>query len=455
MIGAREMRRCRCVFALLAASVFGSAVADADEARPKKRSVPALQKPIPGLQKPVPGLDAGDEGTVKTKPSLQKESDAAFTFFLNVKEQLVQQCIYRPSEVQVVTGSLNALARDLDPEFAPYFPEKMPKTFSEAFEKYQQALRKLWSTDAMEKRPLQEIVEQSVRAYCHTLDRYSDYDDLASSLREKALKKADYVGVGMTIERTAEGFGCYPFPGGPTDLAGCISGDRLLEVDGKSVRGRNAADVGSMFPGVAGTTVRVKVRHASDNKEEVLEVKRGPISTSFISVEQGNGRATVRLRWLTDATVKDLRTFLRATRPGQPLTIDFRGCHGGELQAAVAVAELFLPAGAIICTIETRAGKEVFRSANATPFRATPLIILQDKGTMSGAELVTVALVTSPEVRAESRGERSYGKGVVLSEVEVVGGGRLRYADGRIYGPHGEFWDGEGLPPSVEETRAK
>ncbi|MGB8166117.1 MAG: S41 family peptidase [Chthoniobacteraceae bacterium] len=385
----------------------------------------------------------------------QEESDSAFRLFLNIKEDLVQNCIYRPSDVKIVTGALNGLARELDPEFAPYFPETLSSTFPAAFDEYQKALRKLVRTKALGTRTLQDLVEQSLRAFCHTLDRYSDYDDHASSVREKALKKADYVGAGMTIERTAEGFGCFPFPGGPADLAGCISGDRLLEVDGKSVRGRNAADVGSMFPGAEGSTVRVKVRHASDRKEEVLEIKRGPISTSFISVEQGKGRATVRLRWLTEATVKDLRTFLRAARPDEPLTIDFRGCHGGELRAAVAVAEIFLPAGATICTIETRAGKEVFRSANATPFRAKPLIILQDKGTMSGAELVTVALVTSPEVRAESRGERSYGKGVTLSEVEVVGGGRLRYADGRIYGPHGEFWDGEGLPSSVEETRAK
>ncbi len=75
---------------------------------------------------------------------------------------------------------------------------------------------------------------------------------------------------------------------------------------------------------------------------------------------------------------------------------------------------------------------------------------------MSGAELVTTVLVTSSDVRAESRGERSYGKGVTLSEVEVSDGGdRLRFVDGRIYGPHGEFWDGEGLSPTTEETRPK
>ena len=29
------------------------------------------------------------------------------------------------------------------------------------------------------------------------------------------------------------------------------------------------------------------------------------------------------------------------------------------------------------------------------------------------------------------------------------------YVDGRLYGPNGEFWDGEGLNPTVEELRAK
>ncbi len=222
------------------------------------------------------------------------------------------------------------------------------------------------------------------------------------------------------------------------------------------MRGRTAVDVGVTFPGPEHSVVRMKVRHASDGKEEVLDVKRERIDAAFIAVESRPAGATVRLRWFNDETVKELRGFLRTLRAATPLTIDLRGCHGGELKAAIAVAELFVPAGALICKIESRAGPEVFRSANASPFRAKPLIILQDKGTMSGAELVTTVLVASPDVHAESRGERSYGKGVTLSEVEVTdGGGRLRFADGRIYGPHGEFWDGEGMSPTIEETRPK
>jgi len=384
----------------------------------------------------------------------QAESDQAFRIFLNVKEELVQRCVYQPTELAVLTGTLKALERELDPEFAPYFPQQLPANFAEAWPLAQKALRRLAEQPELESRTLQSLVEQGLRTYCRSLDRYSDYDDLAGYEMEVKLKSPPYVGVGMTIERTAEGFDLFPFPSGPADFAGCFPGDRLLEVDGKTVRGLGKIDVGAMFSGTAGSEVRVKVRRAFDRKEDILTVKRGPIEPAFISVEQEPTGPIVRLRRLTAATVRDLRVFLRTARPGTPLTLDLRGCPGGEFDAAIEIARLFLPAGSIICKVETRRGPEVFRSDNPRPFLARPLLILQNRGTMSGAELLTAALVTSPTIRATSLGERSYGKGVTLVESLVEsGGGRVRYAEGRIFGPRGEFWDGEGLAPTTEDRR--
>jgi carboxyl-terminal processing protease len=394
--------------------------------------------------------------TARAADFTQEESDAAFRIFLNVKQELVEHCIYKPGELAVLDGAMTALKRELDPEFAPLFPEKLEGNFGKAWVQSQNALRQIAARPELAGRTLKSLVEQALSAYCRTLDRYSEYDDLASYELEMKLKEPPLVGVGMTLDRTAEGFDLYPFPSGPADLAGCFPGDRLIEVDGKPVRGLSKVEVGAMFSGREGTAVKIKVRHQPEGRDEVLTMKREKVVTSFIRVEQQPGGPVVRLRWLTAATVKDLRTFLRTVKADTPLTLDFRGCHGGELAAAVSVAELFLPAGETICRVETRAGTEVFRSANPKPFRAKPLTILQNRGTMSGAELVTVALVTSPEVRAQSRGERSYGKGVTLSVVRVEGGGgRLGFADGRIYGPHGEFWDGEGLAPTAEDPRAR
>ncbi len=401
-------------------------------------------------------LAASALGGALAREPIQKEADSAFRIFLNVKEELVARCIYKPTEVAVLTGVLQALERELEPELAPYFPQKLDPSFPKAWQQAQKALIKLASLPELEKRTIKELVEQGLRGYVRTLDRYSEYDDLATYEREVALKSPPYVGVGMTLDRTLEGFDLYPFPTGPADLAGCFSGDRLIEVDGKPVRGLGTVEAGAMFSGPEHSEVKVKVRRAFDGQVEMVTMKREKIVSSFISVEQQNSGTVVRLRRFSAATVKDMRAFLLTAKSGQPLTIDLRNCHGGELEAAVAIAELFMPKDALVCKVETRSGSEVFRSANAKPFVARPLVLLQNKGTMSGAELVTVALVTSPTVRAESRGERSYGKGVTLVEVLVDdGGGRLRFADGRLSGPHGEFWDGEGLPPTTEDLRAK
>ncbi len=384
----------------------------------------------------------------------QAESDQAFRIFLNVKEHLVEECVYQPTALAVLTGTLKALERELDPEFAPYFPQQLPADFPKAFDRAQKSLRKLAAQPEMGTRTLQSLVEQGLRGYCRTLDRYSEYEDLAASEMERKLKSPAYVGVGMTLERNDLGFDLFPFPSGPADLAGIFPGDRLLEVDGRSVRGLGRLEAGAMFPGSLGTTVKVKVRRISGDKQEVVAIKRGNIAPESISVEQESTGPVVRLRRLVPATLDELRTFLRTARPGTPLTLDLRGCPGGEFKVAVAIAELFLPAKATICRLETRVRSETFPSANPSPFVAKPLIILQNRGTMSGAELITIALSASPAVRAETRGERSYGKGVTLS-VNVIenGGGQLRFADGRLLGPDGQTWDGEGLPPTVEDLR--
>lgn len=399
-------------------------------------------------------------GGVAVEPDAKRAAEEGFyedfRIFLNVKQQLVEQCIARPTEMDVVSGALQGLQRELDPELAPYFPERLPTNFQKAFDQYQRTIRKLAGQPELGGRTVKQLVEQSLRAYSRKLYRFSDYDDRDTVEREKALRKSVYSGVGMTLDRTMEGIDCYPFVGEPASIAGCVSGDRLIAVDGKPVRGLNVVDVGAMIAGPAGTVVELTLRRRFGGKEETLKVKRGKIMKSSIGVEMSGPVPTVRVGRLTMETVADLKEFLRTVKSGTPLTLDLRGCPGGELAAAVAIAELFTPAGSLICKVETRGGTDEFRSKNAAPFRAKPLVILQDKGTASGAELIIVALATHPAVQAETRGERSFGKGFTLADVEVAnGGGRLRFADGRIYGPHGELWDGEGLTPTTEDLRPR
>lgn len=398
---------------------------------------------------------AGGAGALAEKKLADLEP--AFRLFLQAQADILEISIYRPPEREIIRESLRGLERELGPKLAHFFPRDTGTTVQETWEAYVTTLRAL--ADAPETGlSLHQLVEKSLRAYCATLDRYSTYDDRVTVAQADRLKRADYVGVGVTLQEVKGGFACNPFPGGAADRAGLVAGDGLLAVDDKPVEGLSLMQVAVLTAGPADTEVRLRVRHA-DGVEEVIPVKREEFASSPIEVEQAGNEVRVALRRFTARTVQDLRALFRTLPPERAITLDLRGCPGGALQAAVDTASLFLPADTVICRLETRRGVETFVAQNAAAYRPSRLTLLQDGLTASGAEIVIVALLSHRPLHAESRGEQSYGKGVTLRPVEIsqpgLDGGVLTIADGKIYGPNREAWDGEGLSPTVEVEAKK
>jgi carboxyl-terminal processing protease len=190
-------------------------------------------------------------------------------------------------------------------------------------------------------------------------------------------------------------------------------------------------------------------------------VPKEPIKFSPVSVEQVGDAWQITLRDVSNRGVTDLREQLRSIGPAKALTLDLRGCPGGPVNFAVAIASMFLPADTIVAKLETLAGTETLRSNNSAPYRPAKLSILQDRFTGSAAEVIIAALLGYSPIKAQSYGEKTYGKGVTQRVIKVSGknhngetvveAGMLKITDSRIYGPNGEFWDGTGLPPSSGE----
>jgi carboxyl-terminal processing protease len=386
--------------------------------------------------------------------STKEERKAAWGIFQAAKDNIVAKCIYRPKPEDVVWGALAGLARELGPDKAKYFPEKMAGPIDEAMETYVGVMRTLEDNLHI---PLKTLVARSIRAYCRNLDRYSDYDDFETWARSNEAGKFDYVGTGMALfERPGQGFLLDPFPDSPAERAGIVSGDYLLEVNGISVKGMSKAEVFAACLGKEGTKVAIKVQHA-DQTVGTINVVREKMTTSPLRVEHtASGIQVACPGEITNQAVEDFRTLLRSERPGENLTIDFRGCPGGTVDAGVALASLFLPTDAIIGKLETVNGQEKLISTNKTPYHPSKLIILQDRFTASAAELIIAALVSNRGLSVETQGERTYGKGVTQRQVEIfaddngTAAGILLITDTRVYGPNNEVWDGEGLPPTAE-----
>jgi carboxyl-terminal processing protease len=118
------------------------------------------------------------------------------------------------------------------------------------------------------------------------------------------------------------------------------------------------------------------------------------------------------------------------------LILDLRGNPGGYLNAAIRVADEFLPKGKIIVfTKGLHRPKTVALSTSKGQLKHTDVAILINEGTASAAEIVTGALQDNDI--GVVIGRRSFGKGLVQEQMRLPDGSALRLTVARYYTPTG------------------
>lgn len=372
-----------------------------------------------------------------------------FELFLDARDNLVEHCIYRVTANDVVLGALRSLQKELGTDFNSSFPKNRPAD-EELAAAYIGTLRRIAdSKKAKEKGlTLRVLVERSVDTYCRTLDEYCEYMDADTARRLETAQKPDYVGIGITFRRTDAGFFCEPFPGSPADLAGITTDDQLLEIDRSPVGKMTLLEISGRLSGPAGSSVTLRLR-GKDGVEHSAPIKRTEMSATPLKYEEKAGVVQIAFRRINERAFVDLQAILQTLSAERELVLDFRRCPGGEFDQAVRIAELFLPEKTLIAKLETMRSTSPAYSRNRAPYRFKSITLLQDAFTASGAEIVIAALTAYPELqKVESRGQKSYGKGVTIRPILLPQGGILKVTDSRVYGPKNEFWHGVGLEPS-------
>lgn len=297
---------------------------------------------------------------------------------------------------------------------------------------------------------LLNLAERSLQAYCKQHDPYTRYICADDAELVQLMNKSTGSGIGMSINEKKEMIYCYPMPGSPAEAAGIKNGDRLLSVDGKSLDKKPLEYVASLIRGAPGTEVSLRVEHGF-GRIQTVKIKREALTTPAVLAQKKVSGQILRVRKFSNELLTETRAALKTMTQGSTLTLDFRGCPGGDLDAAIKFAEMFLDAGEPIVTVRMRGRPDEINTAGKPrEFGPAAIILLQDEGTASAAEMVIAALVNSPIAHAASQGSKTYGKGVMQSRIELKGGGVLMLTSGELIAPQGRGWDGIGLVPSLE-----
>jgi carboxyl-terminal processing protease len=301
----------------------------------------------------------------------------------------------------------------------------------------------------------QRLQDASVDALIAKLDDpYTDY--LSPEELEARRDRTDraYYGVGLQVaQRDEDVVVVRVYEDSPADREGVKAGDRIVSVDGEDAQGRTLDEVVSVIRGEEGTEVTIGVRTGDAPPRELTMTRariRVPAVDSRIVTRDGRKIGYIALaqfsRGATDA-LRDTVTSLRE-RGAQALVLDLRGDPGGLLDEAVGIAGAFLPKGSTVVVTEgLHSDRRVFRT-DADPVAGDlPLEVLVDRNSASASEIVAGALRDS--TRGRLVGERTFGKALVQSTIQLRNGGALKLTTQRYLTPSGYDLAKRGLPPAV------
>jgi carboxyl-terminal processing protease len=118
------------------------------------------------------------------------------------------------------------------------------------------------------------------------------------------------------------------------------------------------------------------------------------------------------------------------------LLLDLEGNGGGYMQAAVQIADEFLPKGDMIVYTDGRAtGHHDYRATQGGVFENGKLVILVDEYTASAAEIVSGAVQDNDCGLVVGR--RTFGKGLVQRPIDLPDGSMIRLTVAHYYTPAG------------------
>jgi len=251
-----------------------------------------------------------------------------------------------------------------------------------------------------------------------------------------------------------------PTYNGPVYKAGIRSYDRIIEVDGQPTTGKKTNEVVESLRGKAGTAVEITVTSPGSPEKRKVQIARADIDMPSVASELLPGKiGYIRLSSFSDATAKDLDAALRALekRGVAALILDLRSNPGGQLSAAVDVADKFLKDNKLIVYTEGRnkviAPREEFRTKDPTTHPDYPMIVLVNSQSASASEIVAGAL--QDHQRATLVGTRTYGKGSVQKLFPLratAGQSGLKLTIAKYYLPSGRSIHGKGVEPDVKVT---
>lgn len=288
-----------------------------------------------------------------------------------------------------------------------------------------------------------DLMKKAIDSMLESLDPYTTYIPESEIEDFRFMTTGQYGGIGAIISKRDDYvIVSEPYEGFPAHKAGLIAGDKLLEINHNSVKGKTTEDVSKVLKGQPNTTVNVLVERVGVEKPFELTLTREEVKVKSVPYYGmvSDGIGYVKMRSFTRGVSKEVKEAIDALKKEHELkglVFDLRGNPGGLLNEAVNTTNLFIEKGEVVVSTKGKVKDwdKVYNTLNQAADTEIPLAVLINSRSASASEIVSGAIQDLD--RGVVIGQRSFGKGLVQQTRKLSYNAQLKVTIAKYYIPSG------------------
>ena len=286
-----------------------------------------------------------------------------------------------------------------------------------------------------------KLTKRAIDEMLNTLDPYTNYISEAEAEDFRFQMTGQYGGVGAQIAAKGDYVVITdPYEGYPAQKEGLLPGDLIVEIEGKSNKGKSTTEVSKLLKGQAGSKVNITIkRNDVEMKKSLLreeiKVKNVPYF-GMINAETG----IIKLTGFTNDAGKEVRDAFLELKKNTSLKnviLDVRGNPGGLLHEAVNIVNIFVPQGQEVVSTKgkVKEWEKIYKTLNPSTDESIPLVVLTNRGSASASEIVSGTIQDLD--RGIVIGKKTFGKGLVQSTRPLNYNAQIKITTAKYYTPSG------------------
>lgn len=339
--------------------------------------------------------------------------------------------------VGIIIGNISGKNKNVIPVVSP-ITNGIDKSYND--NKLQNVLS-LISNEYVDKVDADSIAESLIPKVLEKLDPHSVYIPAKDLKRVNDDLKSDFGGIGIMFSLTDDTVSVVSVvAGGPSSLLGIMPGDKIVKVNGVDFVGDSITNemVLEKLRGEIGTEVAIKIKRDEHYIDYTITRGEIPLSSVDVSYVIEPGIGYMRIDRFAERTYEEMLKGIAKLKADKcnTLIVDLRSNSGGLLDVVINMCNEFLAAGDLIVYTEgSHHPREEARANGLGTCQQMKVYVMIDEYSASASEIFAGAIQDND--RGVVIGRRSFGKGLVQTQIPLADNSAVRLTIARYHTPSG------------------